>query len=207
MDLAVNNGSSIAAASTNGTLAFGFSGSGFLLFYFVGVSSVLRDLGLINGSTSLAGASGGSIASAATCAGVDSAQQFKGLRQVARTCRPSNGCRGFLDSAVYKQLQTILPPDAAQRCSGQLYVAVTEAQPRGQPDTPLLLGSNWTETQQLILALRASSYIPVQSGRAATLQLPWLPGSGAVYDGGFTVDVPCPPGMRVMVGMFQGIHG
>lgn len=188
------NGSSIAAAAADGTLGFGFSGSGFLLFYFVGVSSVLRNLGVINSSTTFAGASGGSINSAVACAGVDASQQFDAARTTARSCRPSNGCRGFLDAALHKQLQTILPNDAAQRCSGRLFVVVTEAQPRRQPDTPLLLGSNWTDNQQLVLALRASSYIPVQSGRAATLKLPWLPGNVAAYDGGFTVGIPCPPG-------------
>jgi hypothetical protein len=194
MGPSVSNGSSIAAAAANGTLGFGFSGSGFLLFYFVGVSTILRSLGVINSSTSFAGASGGAINSAAACAGVDAPQQFSALLTTARSCRPSNGCRGFLDAALHKQLQTVLPADAAQRCSGRLFVAVTEAQPQGKPDTSLLLGSNWTDNQQLVLALRASSYIPVQSGRAAALKLPWLPGAVSAYDGGFTVDVPCPPG-------------
>lgn len=181
-------------AVQNGTLSFGFSGSGFLLFYFVGVTSVLKHLGVINSSTSFAGASGGSINSAAACADVTAAQQFMAMQTVAHTCRPTQGCRGFLDAAVQKQLRSILPDDAAQRCSGRLYVAVTAAQPKGQPDTSLLLGSDWSNRTQLILALRASSYIPVQSGRAATLKLSWLPGPGACYDGGFSVDVPCPPG-------------
>jgi hypothetical protein len=196
MSLAVNSCSSSVAphAVQNGTLSFGFSGSGFLLFYFFGVTSVLKQLGVINSSTTFAGASGGSINSAAACADVTAARQFAAMQTVARTCRPTQGCRGFLDAALQKQLQSILPPDAPQRCSGRLYVAVTAAQPRGKPDTSLLLGSEWENRRQLMLALRASSYILVQSGRAATMKLPWLPPPGACYDGGFTVNVPCPPG-------------
>jgi len=116
------------------------------------------------------------------------------MQEMATTCRMSQGCRGYLDSALHKQLQATVPNSAAQQCSGRLYVAVTEARPAGQPDTPLLLGPDWADKQQLVLALRGSSYIPAQSGRRAALQLPWLPPPGEVYDGGFTVQIPCPPG-------------
>jgi hypothetical protein len=184
----------VAAAAQNGTLAFGYSGSGFLLFYFVGVTSVLHSLGLIINTTKLAGASGGSINSASACAGVSIPTQFQALRESARTCRPTKGCRGFLDSAVSKELSSTLPSDTAQRCSGRLFVAVTQAQLQGLPDTPLLLGSNWTDRQQVLYALRASSYIPVQSGRSATFALGFLQPPVEAYDGGFSVQVPCPPG-------------
>ena len=103
--------------------------------------AILRSLGIISNSTLLAGASGGAVNAAAVCAGLSPAQQFHAMRDTAAICRPTRACRGFLDTAVHKQLQATLPDDSAQHCNSRLYVAVTQAQPAGQPDTPLLLGS------------------------------------------------------------------
>lgn len=99
-----NNSSSSTGSpllhAQQGQLGVGFSGSSFLIFYFVGVSSILQHLGIISNTTRLAGSSGGSAVAAAACAGVDPAHQFSSLLGLADTCRPSQGCRGYLGTVV-----------------------------------------------------------------------------------------------------------
>lgn len=139
--------------------------------------------------------SGGSANAAATCAGVDPLHQYNMLKGMADYCRPSGGCRGFLDTVVTKQLHTIQPPEAPKLCSGRLYAAVTVATPDGKPDPHMLLGGDWTDTEQLVSAVAASCYLPSLSGPTATTRLHWKPDAGAVYDGGFSHRLPCPPGV------------
>lgn len=43
-------------------------------------------------------------------------------------------------------------------------------------------------------AVSASCYLPALSGPTATTKLHWKPEAGAVYDGGFSHRLPCPPG-------------
>lgn len=86
------------------------------------------------------------------------------------------------------------PANATELCSGRLWVSVTEAKPEGQNDTNILLSGNWTSRPEILAGLRVSSYLPSISGPSATLQLPELPAVGAGYDGGFTLNLPCPPG-------------
>lgn len=181
----------------NNTLGLGWSGSGYLVFYFTGVTAVLKHLGVLSNTTRLAGSSGGAANAAATCAGVDPLEQYRFLSQMAEHCRPSGGCRGFLDSVVTQRLHTLLPSDAPKRCSGRLYTAVTAARPDGEPDTHMLLGSHWSDKDQLVSAVSASCYLPAVSGPTATTKLWWKPDAGAVYDGGFSHRLPCPPGMYV----------
>jgi hypothetical protein len=156
------NTTSISSAFASQTLGVGFSGTGFLILYEIGVlgafcvtlpclstrhrtdahtdtrrrclapphAAVLRSLGIINGATKLAGASGGSLVAAAACSGASNV--FQTSFDITVRCRASMGCRGSLDSVVRAALPGVLPPDAAQRCSSRLFVAVTEARPDNQ---------------------------------------------------------------------------
>lgn len=241
-------GGSLASAVNSNSLGVGYSGSGFLIFYFVGkqtfqaggpttnwqlqtgtwqlcasglpavavdmhqlhnpvtpmhltpchcpagVTSILKHLGIISNTTRLAGSSGGAAVAAASCAGLEPSQQYQFLLQMADHCRPSGGCRGFLGSVVSKQLHSVLPPEAPRLCSGRLYAAVTAAKPDGLPDPHMLLGSKWADKEQLVSAVSASCYLPALSGPSATMKLDWKPEAGAVYDGGFSYRLPCPPG-------------
>jgi hypothetical protein len=54
---------------------------------------------------------------------------------------------------------------------------------------------------QLVSAVAASCYLPSLSGPAATTRLQWHPEAGAVYDGGFSHRLPCPPGVYVRKGV------
>lgn len=116
---------------------------------------------------------------------------------MADHCRPSGGCRGFLGSVVSKQLHSVLPPNAPKLCSGRLYAAVTAAKPDGLPDPHMLLGSTWQDKEQLVSAVSASCYLPALSGPSATTTLHGKPEAGAVYDGGFSYRLPCPPGRQL----------
>jgi hypothetical protein len=155
---------------------------------------VLKHLGIISNTTRLAGSSGGAAVAAATCAGLDPMQQYTFLQGMADHCRPSGGCQGFLGTVVSKQLHSVLPPDAHRLCSGRLFAAVTAAKPDGQPDPHMLLGSTWASKDQLVSAVSASCYLPALSGPTATTHLRGRPEAGAVYDGGFSHRLPCPPG-------------
>jgi hypothetical protein len=73
-------------------------------------------------------------------------------------------------------------------------MSITEAKPAGQNDTNVILGGNWTSRSEMLAALRVSSYLPTISGPSVTLKLPELTAVGAGYDGGFTLQLPCPPG-------------
>lgn len=164
------------------------------VYVHAGVTSILQHLGIISDTTRLAGSSGGAAVAAASCSGLQPRQQYEFLLQMADTCRPSGGCRGFLGSVVSQQLHSVLPPDALQACSGRLYTAVTAARPDGLPNHPVLLGSTWQNKEQLVSAVSASCYLPALSGPTATTKLHWKPEAGAVYDGGFSHRLPCPPG-------------
>jgi hypothetical protein len=54
-----------------------------------------------------------------------------------------------LDQAVRAQLNSTLPPDAASRCSGRGFAAVTRVLPDG-PDPPLLLGYDYKDRADVI---------------------------------------------------------
>lgn len=194
-----NKSSSTNVLLTNGTadLGVGFSGSGFLILYFTGVVAVLQKLGIVTNSTRLAGASGGSAVSAMSCAGVPGRTQYQAALPLAQRCRAASNCEGYLDRGFNATLSAVVPSTAARDCSGRLWVSVTVARPGNETDINKLLGGNWSSRGEVISAVRLSSFIPSFSAPAATLQLPELePAVGpAGYDGGFTLNLPCPPGV------------
>jgi predicted acylesterase/phospholipase RssA len=69
------------------SLGVGYSGSGWLILFFTGVTAVLKELGIISNTTRLAGSSGGSANAAATCAGIHPVQQYHSLKDMADYCR------------------------------------------------------------------------------------------------------------------------
>lgn len=168
------------------------AGSAFLVFYFTGVMAVLKQLGVINNSTRVAGTSGGASTAVLTCADVPAQQQFREQLEMAAICRATNTCAGFLDKQVNASFLPVLPANAGELCSGRLWVSITAAKREGKPDYNILLGSRWNSPQELTNAVRVSSYLPGMSAPSATLQLMDL-NIGPAYDGGFTLFQPCPP--------------
>ena len=142
--------------------------------------AILKQLGIINSTTRLAGTSGGAATAALTCADVPFQTQFSNLQAMATACRPTTpACQGFLDKQVDSSLSAVLPANAGGLCSGRLWVSLTQAKPDGQPDTNVLYGSKWSSTQEITSAVRLSAYIPGVSGPSATLKLAQLPRNGA----------------------------
>jgi len=76
------------------TTGVGFSGSGFLLFYFFGVLQTLKhDLGIITPATKMAGSSGGAIAAVAGgCSGLAPEKLLSDMLETTRGCRARAQC-------------------------------------------------------------------------------------------------------------------
>ncbi|KAI8473192.1 MAG: hypothetical protein J3K34DRAFT_519202 [Monoraphidium minutum] len=176
-------------ALQQGTLGVGFSGSGFLLFYFFGVLSHLLDAGVVSQRTPMAGSSGGAItALAAGCCGRQPSDLFDDMAATAEACRRERQCYHTLDAAVRRQLSETLPTDVAARCGGTGFVAVTRVAADG-PDLPVVLGRDYIDRNDVIEAAAASSFLPFWSSPA-----PFTAVRGFdAYDGGFTSPLPCPP--------------
>eukprot|EP00775_Hariotina_reticulata_P011510 gene11510-11653_t len=181
---------SLLNAVRNNTLGVGFSGSGFLAFYFMGIVAVLNALGVINDKTKLAGTSSGAIQSAVACSGLDYQQQFDASLELANFCRARNVCQGYLGAAARNQTNRTLPRDVVRRCKGRLFVAVTQARPGDQPDVGVLI-SRFSSRTQLLDTISGSGWIPYLSGP----QPVWITGNRAYYDGIFTIRIPCPKGV------------
>jgi hypothetical protein len=184
-----------AAAHAQNSLGVGMSGSGYLLLYLTGVSAVLKSLGVINSRTKLAGASGGAVQAAVTCAGADHARQYAAYSHLMAACRATHSCRGVLDTFVRAGVPVLLDDASAAACSGRLFVAVTQAQAGGQRDAALLLGPQWSSKAAMVDAAAASSYIPAISGASPVTRGLARYGIPAAYDGVFTDAMPSPPGV------------
>lgn len=173
--------------------------------------AVLRQLGIINNSTRLAGTSGGAISSVLACVNLPVQAQMLNLLALTTAGRAAPVGEALRADPVRASLSGVLAGASVQQCSGRLWVSVTEATPSNQPDVNVLLNSSWSSADQLAAAAAASSYLPGLSGPSATTQLPDLP-ARAFYDGGFTQMLPCPPGemrasLRIWCGFTQNMTG
>jgi len=188
-----------------GNLGVGFSGTGFLLMYFVGVTSILRSLGIITSNTRVAGASGGSVTAGMMCSNMTNPQFASIAKSLAVTCNvpfPSLNCEYTLDTVARTGLNLFLPVDTAARCQGRLFAAITSATTKDilgrSVADPGVLVQNFTSKTQVVNTLLASSYIPRFSGvTAVTAPVSVITPTGAsvpaAYDGVFTVPLPVPP--------------
>lgn len=161
-------------------------------------AAILKHLGIINKTTRLAGASSGAINAVQACSDTSPQQAFDDNLALVYTCKPQRNCQGFLDRALNATLSAKLSPDTGRLCAGRLWVSITVAKPDNQPDVNLL-ETQWSNRQELASTLRLSSFLPGYSGPSATLRLDDRAAIGAGYDGGFSRDLPCPPGASLAV--------
>lgn len=161
-------------------------------------AAILKQLGIINKTTRLAGASSGAINAVQACSDTSHQQAFDDNLSLAYTCKPQRNCQGFLDRALNATLSAKLSPDAGKLCAGRLWVSVTVAKPGNQSDYNLL-ETQWSNRQELAGTLRLSSFLPGYSAPSATLRLDDRAAIGAGYDGGFSRDLPCPPGASLAI--------
>lgn len=183
-----------AAALRDGGLVLSFNGSGFLIFFYVGVLAALERAGVIfQGATPIGGVSGGAIAAAAFHSGMTPAQRLAATTALNARCHPTNGCPGTLGPALREELSRHFPPDAHKRAAPpatSIFVSKIKgnatAVAGARPNTLLLPAVPATiayDTQSLFLdGLAASSYIPKWSGAARFM----VYRGQAVYDGGPT---------------------
>jgi hypothetical protein len=78
-------------------------------------------------------------------------QSRPGVTATAAPPRPPRPRQHTLDAAVRARLESTLPADAAERCSGRGFVAVTRVEPSG-PDVPLLLGERYADKSDVVAA-------------------------------------------------------
>lgn len=134
-----------------------FSGSGFLCCYHLGVANALLENGVITSSSRLGGASGGSLVAASLASGVPIATAFTALLATAAECRQS-GTVGKLDGRLERLLLETLPLDAAERCNGRLFIAVTRLRPHPAVEPELV--SRFRGRGDLVASLLSSCFIP-----------------------------------------------
>ncbi|GBF91101.1 hypothetical protein Rsub_04770 [Raphidocelis subcapitata] len=185
------NTTSLQAAVARGSFGVGYGGCGFLLFYYIGVSKVLQQLGVIKpGSTKIAATSAGMLT-----AGVDlgfvSHEKFLRLgKDLATGCSKQNSCAGSLDAAVVRAVQLLLPPDAAKIANGTAFF--THATPDDATGVPLAgFVSSYASNDDLADTIRSGAWIPVWSGPSMTRPFR----GGRAMDGGFARQYPCPEGV------------
>lgn len=148
--------------------------------YFVAVTAVLKNLGIIDSSTKIAGSSGGGVAGAMLCSGLASDSFATTATALSIACGGSN-CRGNLQSVVRAGMSAMLPADAHSRCSGRLFVSITEATGNPAADVERKI-SSFPSKSALIEALATTTYIPGYAG-ASTVTYPAGLGVTAAYDG------------------------
>ncbi|GLI64202.1 hypothetical protein VaNZ11_007394 [Volvox africanus] len=136
-----------------------------------------------DGPTPLAGSSAGSLIAASLACGLTPARILESFMESVQDCR-TNGSYRRLEEVLYRQLESSLPADAAECCTGVATVGVTQLFPR--PRTRRI--SSFNSREDLIRALMASCHIPTYFNGELTTSY-----RGKVtVDGGVTALLPTP---------------
>lgn len=187
----LHNTTPLEAAVRAGTLGTGYASGGFLVFYYIGVSKVLQQLGIVRpGITKSAGTSIGSIVQGLD-QGIGNHDDFitDHAPRFCAKCRANRMCFQTLDHEFTDLVREIVSEnkDVAKRISGKGCLVVS----RGSTANPVGEGHcHYESDEQVVQAVRASSYIPGWSGINATVDFEGRP----AFDGAFSQYVPCPPG-------------
>ncbi len=183
---------------------FGFSGSGFYIIYHMGVLDELISSGiLVPGESVVAGASGGAHIATFTCSGLSVDQQLAMIMKGITSCNDGS-CLGYLHARDLKMMELAVPDNSAfERCNGKVFVqlSVTKPAPPGskppfnmcfEEQKDSLLVGEFHNRNDLINAVTGSSFIHNGLSNATSCTLPWRDLN--VMDGGYTNELPCPPG-------------
>jgi len=177
------------------------------IMYFVGVSAILRSLGIINTTTRLAGSSGGAVAAAMNCGNAPIPTFITAASALAGSCRIINNCNGTLDIVARAGLFAALPADVHTRCKvapftstspSRLYISITNAR-QSNTDVEVKV-SSFSSRTTVLNACAASSFIPRFSGIGILPLRPLLfttatsgLGVTGAYNGVCTNPLPQPP--------------
>jgi hypothetical protein len=182
--------------------AIGFSGSGFLLVYHLGVLTAFKEHGVIpNVTNQIAGQSGGALIGVLQCISANLTLAKAQLFQFIDICanRPPFYCIGSLLQAVSLALDFIIPKhNSYLHCNHVFTVEVSPIVDLTQscfdctPDNvKQVLINQFTSRQDLITVLEASSFVAGVSGTdPCYVELR----GNATCDGGYNIPqgVPCP---------------
>jgi hypothetical protein len=190
----VQNTSSLLEAVHTNNLGVGYAAGGFLVFYFLGVSKVLQQLGVVRrGAVRTAGSSIGALVQGIDHPGGGSHDDFvrRGLKFCER-CAAAGNCFGTLDTAYANLLEEMLSPDVAQRISGKACLVVsrnTSQHPLGQAFC------DYNTRGEVLEALRTSAFVPGWSSKQTSRPFR----GGRAFDGIFSQPLPCPHGVKFCI--------
>ena len=167
-------------AGSSKPLGFAFGASGLLMGFHIGAAKCLTENLLLNSDTPLAGTSGGSVLVVCVRCGIP----FDKLEQMYIECVSDlrkNGTIGRASVVLRRFLESSLPDNAHELCSGSVYIGVTELLPHPR----YKLVSSFASRTDLIHTILSSCHIPLYSdGHVAH--------RGCV-DGGFSYIIPTLP--------------
>lgn len=181
-------------AVRGGTLGVGYAGGGFLVFYYIGVSKVLQQLGIIKpGEVKTAGASIGVLAQGVDHPGMPSHDEFvrRGVKFSA-ACRADNDCVGSLDRHYKGLVEEMVPPAAVVSVNGSA-CGVISWYNNGNPQGGYVC--NYRDRAEVVESIRAGCYVPGWSGEAKHSTLQGRP----AFDGAFQQLLPCPPNVTYCI--------
>ncbi|WIA30705.1 hypothetical protein OEZ86_000773 [Tetradesmus obliquus] len=195
------------------------SDAGWLMPWYFGVLYALQKLGIVTpGVTPIGGVSGGSVAAASSCLGLDfPSQVLPAVEAAAEQCRTTNLCAGNLHSVMDPTLKALLLPAASNaaalaRCKANTQIYVSEGQPviSIQPASLLLMRAASVQIKgsrpQLIDKSNAEGFV---DGIVANWFIPYYWSRfGAwsttyrgqpAYEGYFTRPMPCPTNSKLCI--------
>lgn len=156
---------------------FAFSGCGWMIPYHVGVAHALLAAGRLHAHTRFVGASGGALVGALLACGADPEDIMADVIAHAEASR-RDGYWLRLRKTLFDVLEARLPPDAHERCTGRLSVAVTRVWPR--PRLRPVYVRRFETRADLIAATLGSCMIPGWFDHGLTARV----GKMRVLDGG-----------------------
>ncbi|GBF99868.1 hypothetical protein Rsub_12508 [Raphidocelis subcapitata] len=201
----MHNTTSLQAAVSGGTFGMGYSAGGFMVAYFVGVSKVLQQLGIIKvGKTKTAGSSSGGLAQLCDHPYGPSHDKFiNGTLTFVDYCRTSNNCVDHLDYAFQNYFLNMVDPDTPfdknydKRCS--VYTQVLAPRNGSLLSRPQVKGTFMCKTRSLnetLELLRTMVYVPGWSDPFKKYRtFNGVPS----YDGAFVQPMPCPSNVTYCV--------
>ncbi|KAI8477175.1 MAG: hypothetical protein J3K34DRAFT_515855 [Monoraphidium minutum] len=185
---------SLEQAVRGGSLGVGYGGGGFLVFYYIGISKILHQLGIIKpGSVKTAGASIGVLAQGVDHPGMPPHDEWirKGI-EFSAGCRADHDCVGSLDKHYAGLIEEMVPPHALESINGRA-CGVVSWYNGGKPQGGYVC--NYKDRAEVVESIRVGCYVPGWSGAATHLTLQ----GKAAFDGAFQQLLPCPPNVTYCI--------
>ncbi|KAI8475765.1 MAG: hypothetical protein J3K34DRAFT_456133 [Monoraphidium minutum] len=115
------------------TMGVGYAAGGFMVFYYIGVSKILQQLGVLKpGTYKTAGSSVGVLAQSVDHPGLVNNTRFMELSlEFTKRCRAQRNCMHTLDAELSKLLRQIIPPGAYIWLKDRACATITSELPGG----------------------------------------------------------------------------